>query len=201
MPATEHHDGITRPSRHPHRPASPTTPRADPRRQTRAPASSSRSTKPFAAYVLPEPEGADDRQALVQRVNGRAASAIRCRRPAQRHATRVASNRLPIRGHQATDGRRADLVKPRHLAAGLPPRHDVFRDVPPLAPRSASGAAADATPARAAARPAEVRSRIMARSNSAKAPTICIIIRPAGVVVSMLSVTSGSRRRPRRSAP
>src|SRR5690242_9308592 len=36
--------------------------------------------------------------------------------------------------------------------------------------------------ARAAARPAEVRSRIMARSNSAKAPTICIIIRPAGVV-------------------
>src|SRR5215213_4037891 len=48
-------------------------------------------------------------------------------------------------------------------------------------------------PARAAARPAEVRSRIMARSNSAKAPTICIIIRPAGVVVSTLSV---SERKP-----
>jgi hypothetical protein len=28
----------------------------------------------------------------------------------------------------------------------------------------------------------------MARSNSAKAPTICIIMRPAGVVVSMFSV-------------
>ena len=42
--------------------------------------------------------------------------------------------------------------------------------------------------ARAAARPAEVRSRIMARSNSAKEPTICIIMRPAGVVVSMFSV-------------
>ena len=43
--------------------------------------------------------------------------------------------------------------------------------------------------ARATVRPADVRSRIMARSNSAKVPTICIIIRPAGVVVSMLSVT------------
>jgi hypothetical protein len=32
--------------------------------------------------------------------------------------------------------------------------------------------------------PAEVRSRIMARSNSANEPTICIIMRPAGVVVS-----------------
>src|SRR4051794_2471746 len=42
--------------------------------------------------------------------------------------------------------------------------------------------------ARAAAKPADVRSRIIARSNSAKAPTICIIIRPAGVVVSMFSV-------------
>jgi hypothetical protein len=40
---------------------------------------------------------------------------------------------------------------------------------------------------RAAARPAEVRSRIIARSNSAKAPTICIIIRPAGLVVLMFS--------------
>jgi len=42
--------------------------------------------------------------------------------------------------------------------------------------------------ARAAARPADVRSRIMARSNSANEPTICIIMRPAGVVVSMASV-------------
>ena len=40
----------------------------------------------------------------------------------------------------------------------------------------------------AAASPADVRSRIIARSNSAKAPTICIIIRPAGVVVPMFSV-------------
>ena len=40
----------------------------------------------------------------------------------------------------------------------------------------------------AAARPAEVRSRIIARSNSANEATICIIMRPAGVVVSMFSV-------------
>src|SRR3954465_6005614 len=43
----------------------------------------------------------------------------------------------------------------------------------------------------AAARPAEVRSRIMARSNSAKAPTICIIIRPAGVVGASRAGTAG----------
>jgi len=36
--------------------------------------------------------------------------------------------------------------------------------------------------------PAEVRSRIVARSNSANEPMICIIMRPAGVVVSMFSV-------------
>src|SRR3546814_6231156 len=47
--------------------------------------------------------------------------------------------------------------------------------------------------ARAWARPALVRSRIMARSNSAKLPTICIIIRPAAVVVSIASV---SERKP-----
>jgi hypothetical protein len=52
--------------------------------------------------------------------------------------------------------------------------------------------------ARAAARPAEVRSRIMARSNSAKAPTIYIIIRPAGVVVSICSV---SERKPAPASP
>ena len=38
-----------------------------------------------------------------------------------------------------------------------------------------------------------MRSRIMARSNSAKLPIICIIIRPAGVVVSMFSVTERNR--------
>src|SRR5947207_9865279 len=41
---------------------------------------------------------------------------------------------------------------------------------------------------RAESRPAFVRSRNIALSNSAKAPTICIIIRPAGVVVSIASV-------------
>src|ERR1700680_5156239 len=41
---------------------------------------------------------------------------------------------------------------------------------------------------RAASRPALVRSLSIARSNSANAPTICIIIRPAGVVVSTASV-------------
>ncbi len=40
----------------------------------------------------------------------------------------------------------------------------------------------------ACARPARVRSRIIARSNSANDPTICIIIRPAAVVVSTASV-------------
>lgn len=46
-----------------------------------------------------------------------------------------------------------------------------------------------------------VRSRRMARSNSAKAPTICIIIRPAGVVVSMASVRlrNPAEASPRRS--
>jgi hypothetical protein len=38
--------------------------------------------------------------------------------------------------------------------------------------------ATDATLGPAAARPAEVLSRIIARSNSAKAPTICIIMPP-----------------------
>ena len=42
--------------------------------------------------------------------------------------------------------------------------------------------------ARACSSPAIVRSRIIWRSNSAKQPTICIIIRPAGVVVSIASV-------------
>jgi hypothetical protein len=42
--------------------------------------------------------------------------------------------------------------------------------------------------ARAAAVPAEVRSRIVARLNSANEPIICIIMRPAGVVVPMFFV-------------
>src|SRR5580704_4261410 len=41
---------------------------------------------------------------------------------------------------------------------------------------------------RAASRPVLVGSFSIARSNSAKAPTICIIMRPAGVVVSIASV-------------
>jgi len=41
---------------------------------------------------------------------------------------------------------------------------------------------------RALSRPALVRSRSIARSNSAKAPSICIIIRPAGLVVSIASL-------------
>ena len=40
----------------------------------------------------------------------------------------------------------------------------------------------------ATSRPARVLSRVIARSNSANAPSICIIIRPAGVVVSIASV-------------
>ena len=38
------------------------------------------------------------------------------------------------------------------------------------------------------ARPLRVRSRSIARSNSAKVPTICIIMRPPGEVVSIASV-------------
>ena len=41
---------------------------------------------------------------------------------------------------------------------------------------------------RAAFNPARVRSRTMARSNSAKDPSICIIMRPAGAEVSIASV-------------
>jgi hypothetical protein len=41
---------------------------------------------------------------------------------------------------------------------------------------------------RAAFNPARVRSRTMARSNSAKDPSICIIMRPAGPEVSIASV-------------
>ena len=44
-------------------------------------------------------------------------------------------------------------------------------------------------------KPARVRSRTMARSNSAKAPSICIIMRPAGPEVSIASVKE------RKSAP
>ncbi len=43
--------------------------------------------------------------------------------------------------------------------------------------------------ARAERRPAWVRSRTMARSNSANAPSICIIMRPDAVVLSMFSVS------------
>jgi len=49
--------------------------------------------------------------------------------------------------------------------------------------------------ARAAAVPAEVRSRIVASSNSANEPIICIIMWPAGVVVSMFSVIDHSGAR------
>lgn len=43
--------------------------------------------------------------------------------------------------------------------------------------------------ARAARRPAWVRSRTSSRSNSANDPSICIIMRPEGVVLSMFSVS------------
>lgn len=78
----------------------------------------------------------------------------------------------------------ADAVKARHLGPRLAPGDDTFGDFPSL------GVIEFIRPsALAAASPADVRSQIIARSNSAKAPTICIIIRPAGVVVSMFSVT------------
>jgi hypothetical protein len=41
---------------------------------------------------------------------------------------------------------------------------------------------------RARSRPARVRCRIISRSNSAKLPAICIIMRPVGMVVSIASV-------------
>jgi hypothetical protein len=49
--------------------------------------------------------------------------------------------------------------------------------------------------ARAAAVPAEVRSRIVACSNSANEPIICVIMWHAGVVVSMFSVIDQSGAR------
>jgi len=61
---------------------------------------------------------------------------------------------------------------------------DSFGRRPPIRPSS-----------RAASNPALVRSFSMDFSNSAKAPAICIIIRPAGVVVSIASV------KPRNPAP
>ena len=49
-------------------------------------------------------------------------------------------------------------------------------------------ASAERPSLRAALSPAFVRSRSTSRSNSANDPTICIIMSPAGVVVSMASV-------------
>jgi hypothetical protein len=46
------------------------------------------------------------------------------------------------------------------------------------------------------AKPAEVRSRIIARSNSANVLMICIIIRPAGVAVSMFVSVSERKLAP-----
>ena len=88
----------------------------------------------------------------------------------------------------ARDGWLADIVKSRHVR----PRLSASEDASAISRRFASSSffrrPAMRPSALAAARPADVRSRIIARSNSAKAPTICIIIRPAGVVVSIFSV-------------
>ncbi len=93
-------------------------------------------------------------------------------------------------GDDARDGRLADVIEPGHFGGGLAARHNAVGDLsrrllgvsflrlPPMRPS-----------ARARASPAEVRSWIMARSNSAKEPTICAIIRPAGLVVSIASVS------------
>jgi hypothetical protein len=48
--------------------------------------------------------------------------------------------------------------------------------------------ASDTSLSPTAARPVEVRSLIMAHSNATKAPTICIVMRHAGLVVSMFSM-------------
>ena len=90
-------------------------------------------------------------------------------------------------GEDAADGWFADIVEPRHLGSGLSIAADIFDNVsllcgcqlrPPIRPS-----------ALASASPALVRSRIIARSNSAKLPTICMIMQPPGVVVSMASVS------------
>ena len=94
-----------------------------------------------------------------------------------------------MRRHDARDGRLADVIEPRHVGAGFAAGDDAFCDLPPLAASSFGRRPPMRPSARASASPADVRSRIMARSNSAKLPTICIIMRPAGMVVSMFSVS------------
>jgi len=90
--------------------------------------------------------------------------------------------------HQPGNGGRVDVEQPGHVSRRLlPAGHHPARFLfcswlsllrrPPIRPFCL-----------ATSRPARVLSRVIARSNSAKAPSICIIIRPAGVVVSMASV-------------
>jgi len=86
------------------------------------------------------------------------------------------------------------LAKPARSTLGPAPRHSG------LASRGKSGdtlccRARSLEPrppfrpcSRAAFSPARVRSRTMARSNSAKQPSICMIMRPAGPEVSIASV-------------
>src|SRR5271165_3720639 len=82
----------------------------------------------------------------------------------------------------ARHGRLAHVVKPRHVGAGL-----ALMTLSAISRRLAASSFLRRPPTRPSAR-AIVRLRIIARSNSANDPTICIVIRPAGVVVSMFSV-------------
>jgi hypothetical protein len=100
---------------------------------------------------------------------------------------------LAVRGDDARDGGFTDAVEPRHLGTGLAAGRDGLGDFAALLVAELGPTPADPSFCASLARPALVRSRIMARSNSAKLPTICIIIRPAAVVVSIASV---SERKP-----
>ena len=83
-----------------------------------------------------------------------------------------------VRGDNPRDRWLADIIEARHLGACLPTRKHGLGDFARFLSSSLGRRPPIRPSARACARPAEVRSRIIARSNSAKAPTICIIIRP-----------------------
>jgi hypothetical protein len=105
-------------------------------------------------------------------------------------------------GDNPWDGWLADVVEARHLGAGLPAGDDALSDFAPFGGVELLASTATRPSARAAAMPAEVRSRIMARSNSADEPIICIIMRPAGWWWCRCSLWSTeNRRQPERFAP
>ena len=96
---------------------------------------------------------------------------------------------LSGRADEARDGGAVNLEQARHLGGGFP----AGRNGSTISLRCSAvifGLRPGTRPwVRASRRPARVRSRIISRSNSAKEPSICIIMRPAGPEVSIDSVS------------